>query len=470
MRRRARSTELGSSSWRGTSPRRTGANDPERASRARTERDFLVSELRAAVGLGGRPRRGQDPAERARKAVTWRVRELIGQIAAAHPALGHHLRRAVRTGSVCAYDPDQPTHWQLEPSSDRRAPDYLTSLGDSWRLRGVGVTSPCRAHPRGGQGVGMERARHLSGRMRRGLALVPAMLCMALPATQVQAEETHPAGFTAIDHPGAGTAIGQGTFPQGTNNRTVVGYYVDSGGLVFGWRYEEGRFTDINDPSADSSRRPAAAPRRSPCQTTAERWWATTRTRRGCSTASPSAGASTPRWTCPSPGPREPYAQGVNDAGLVSGGYLDSSGGFHGFTLWHGHYTAVNYPGPTSTGTALVSMNDRGTIAAVWDQGPTITHGFLYRSGKVVAHIDYPNAAGGTFPFCVNDHMTAAGQYTDSGGTTHGFTWHSGHYTTVDDPAGTTSGLCIADNGTIMGIYTDSNGVAHGFITRADDD
>ncbi len=93
-----------------------GANDPERASRARTERDFLVSELRAAVGLGGRPRHGNDPAERARKAVTWRVRESISQIAAAHPALGHHLQRAVRTGSICVYDPDQPTQWRLETS------------------------------------------------------------------------------------------------------------------------------------------------------------------------------------------------------------------------------------------------------------------------------------------------------------------------------------------------------------------
>jgi hypothetical protein len=98
------------------------ANDPERASRARTERDFLVSELRAAVGLGGRPRRALDPAERARKAVTGRVRESINQIAAAHPALGHHLRRAVRTGGICAYDPDQPTPWRLEPASGEPRP------------------------------------------------------------------------------------------------------------------------------------------------------------------------------------------------------------------------------------------------------------------------------------------------------------------------------------------------------------
>ena len=135
-----------------------------------------------------------------------------------------------------------------------------------------------------------------------------------------------------------------------------------------------------------------------------------------------------------------------------------------------GHYTAVNYTGASVTGTALISMNDGGTVAAVWDQGSSmIQHGFLYRAGKVVANIDYPNATGGTWPFCVNDNMTAAGQYTDAGGTLHGFTWHRGNYATIDDPVGTTSGLCIADNGTIVGISTDASGAAHGFITRAAD-
>jgi predicted ATPase len=88
-------------------------NDPHRASRARDERTFLLAELGAAVGLAGRPRLALDPAERARKAVTWRVRDSINHIEAAHPALGRHLRHAVRTGSFCVYDPDQPTEWRL---------------------------------------------------------------------------------------------------------------------------------------------------------------------------------------------------------------------------------------------------------------------------------------------------------------------------------------------------------------------
>ncbi|MEO8899023.1 MAG: hypothetical protein ABI352_03560 [Candidatus Dormibacter sp.] len=88
-------------------------NDPHRATRARDERTFLLSELGAAVGLAGRPRVALDPAERARKAVTWRVRDSISHIEAAHPALGRHLRLSVRTGSFCVYEPDQPTEWRV---------------------------------------------------------------------------------------------------------------------------------------------------------------------------------------------------------------------------------------------------------------------------------------------------------------------------------------------------------------------
>jgi predicted ATPase len=88
-------------------------NDPERANRAREEREFLLAELGAAFGLGGRARRLLDPAERARKAVTGRIRDALTHIEAAHPDLGRHLRRSVRTGSFCVYDPAEPTPWRL---------------------------------------------------------------------------------------------------------------------------------------------------------------------------------------------------------------------------------------------------------------------------------------------------------------------------------------------------------------------
>jgi hypothetical protein len=91
------------------------AHDLARAERARTERDFLVDELSASVGLGGRSRAaGPDPVERLRKAVTARVRDAIRRIDAVHPALGRHLANSVRTGAFCSYRPEQPTIWQCE--------------------------------------------------------------------------------------------------------------------------------------------------------------------------------------------------------------------------------------------------------------------------------------------------------------------------------------------------------------------
>jgi AAA ATPase domain len=87
------------------------AHDPVREERARDEREFLLAELRSAVGLHGRTRRAIDPSERARKAVTWRIRDAITRAEAVHPPLGHHLRRSVRTGTFCVYDPPEPTPW-----------------------------------------------------------------------------------------------------------------------------------------------------------------------------------------------------------------------------------------------------------------------------------------------------------------------------------------------------------------------
>jgi tetratricopeptide (TPR) repeat protein len=89
------------------------AHDPVREERARDEREFLLTELRSAVGLHGRTRRAIDPSERARKAVTWRIRDAITRAEAAHPPFGHHLRRSVRTGTLCVYDPPEPTPWTL---------------------------------------------------------------------------------------------------------------------------------------------------------------------------------------------------------------------------------------------------------------------------------------------------------------------------------------------------------------------
>jgi predicted ATPase len=82
-------------------------HDLSRAERARFELDHLLDELGAATGLGGRDRRVGASAERARSAVTWRIRDAIRRLREVHPALGAHLAASVRTGRWCVYAPDQ---------------------------------------------------------------------------------------------------------------------------------------------------------------------------------------------------------------------------------------------------------------------------------------------------------------------------------------------------------------------------
>lgn len=58
---------------------------------------------------------GGTDAERARVAVTKRIRAAIAKIAAHHRSLGHHLDTTVKTGNACAYlpDPDRPIVWAV---------------------------------------------------------------------------------------------------------------------------------------------------------------------------------------------------------------------------------------------------------------------------------------------------------------------------------------------------------------------
>lgn len=90
-------------------------NDVGRAAQARTELEALTQQLAEAVGLGGRDRQTASVAERARSTVTQRIRSAIQKIAEGHPSLADRLRRRVRTGTFCVYEPDltHPIRWDL---------------------------------------------------------------------------------------------------------------------------------------------------------------------------------------------------------------------------------------------------------------------------------------------------------------------------------------------------------------------
>ncbi len=85
--------------------------------RLEEEREALLAELRRTTGLGGAIRTApNDPAERARKAVSGRIRDAIRRLDDLAPRLAAHLDRSVRTGLRCSYDPpasEPPVRWQV---------------------------------------------------------------------------------------------------------------------------------------------------------------------------------------------------------------------------------------------------------------------------------------------------------------------------------------------------------------------
>jgi hypothetical protein len=89
--------------------------DTGRAANLAAERDALLDQLRAAAGLGGRPRVPGSAHERARIAVRKAIVNAIGRVAAADPSLARLLSDTVTTGAICRYDPDpdRPVHWVL---------------------------------------------------------------------------------------------------------------------------------------------------------------------------------------------------------------------------------------------------------------------------------------------------------------------------------------------------------------------
>ncbi|HEY5664520.1 MAG TPA: hypothetical protein VIS05_10850 [Ilumatobacter sp.] len=84
-------------------------NDPARAELAEHDREYLITELSRAIGLGGRHRTVGGSSERARTSVARSIRYALDQLAEQHPELAARLRTGVQTGTYCVYRPDPVT-------------------------------------------------------------------------------------------------------------------------------------------------------------------------------------------------------------------------------------------------------------------------------------------------------------------------------------------------------------------------
>ncbi len=90
-------------------------NDPDRAAKAQDEVNAIARHVACAIGLAGRDRKTSCGAERARSAVTKRIRRAIRKIGEAIPSLGHHLCARIKAGYFCSYNPhpDRLVVWKF---------------------------------------------------------------------------------------------------------------------------------------------------------------------------------------------------------------------------------------------------------------------------------------------------------------------------------------------------------------------
>jgi len=86
-------------------------NDFSALEKLQDEYDKLIEYLSQSLGLRGKVRESGNPIEKARSAVTWRIRSAIARIESYHPQLGAHLSNAIKTGSFCSYQPDRKITW-----------------------------------------------------------------------------------------------------------------------------------------------------------------------------------------------------------------------------------------------------------------------------------------------------------------------------------------------------------------------
>ncbi len=88
-------------------------NQVEEISSLREEHDTILDHLSQSLGLAGKTRKISSTVEKARSAVTWRIRNAVKKIDNSHPDLGIHLSKSIKTGTYCAYMPEVEVNWKL---------------------------------------------------------------------------------------------------------------------------------------------------------------------------------------------------------------------------------------------------------------------------------------------------------------------------------------------------------------------
>ncbi|MBU2491116.1 MAG: hypothetical protein KJ571_00720 [Bacteroidetes bacterium] len=88
-------------------------NDIGRSEVISEELNQIIEHLSKSTGLKGKSRKLYDPSEKARSAVTLRIKSAIRKIETVHPSLAKHFQNNIKTGTYCIYSPENPVKWEL---------------------------------------------------------------------------------------------------------------------------------------------------------------------------------------------------------------------------------------------------------------------------------------------------------------------------------------------------------------------
>jgi probable HAF family extracellular repeat protein len=169
-------------------------------------------------------------------------------------------------------------------------------------------------------------------------------------------------------------------------------------------------------------------------------------------------------------------AGGINNAGQIVGGYINSDGSRHGFLLSGGQFTTIDFGNHT---TELTGINNSGQIVGAYDLNSLSTgdhglegaHGFLTNTlGNSFTPIDYPGGVASTTPSKINDSGSVVGVYRSSlSDPGQGFLLTGGNsYSTVNVPfaAFGTHANGINNAGLIVGQYhgSEAGNPHHGYL------
>ena len=321
--------------------------------------------------------------------------------------------------------------------------------------------------------------------MRNRTSLIFA-LCTSLIATAWPQLALAEHQITTIDPPGAGTAPGQGTFPQqNLNSGVIVGYYVDAKNVSHGFiRSRHGKYTTIDIPGAAGTQAFGINDEGKVVGWSFEAngvYHGFLRDEDGRFTTFdvPGAGPYQPQGS--SPLVVLPIPQAINRSGAVAGNYLDKNNVSHGFVRSsNGHITSFDPAGSVGTFGDTNGINRDGTIAGGYMTADSVFHCFVRDPHGAITSFDGPGsgtiAGGGSVVETLNDAGTTPGVSMDNNGVDHGFIRYSDGTFVSFDVAGAGTGpiqngiaqgtIAAATNmaGTTAGNYTDANYVAHGFV------